>query len=57
MLKRITKENLFKPNKSRTESKADITNSIARAIIEVEAAKRRKKSERLRAQRLAHEKV
>jgi hypothetical protein len=57
MTKRITKENLFKPSKSRSETKADITDNAARAIIETEAAKRREKSERLRAARLAHEKT
>jgi hypothetical protein len=57
MTKRITKENLFKPSKSRSETKADITDNAARAIIETEAAKRHEKSERLRAARLAHEKA
>jgi hypothetical protein len=55
MVKRVTKENLFKP--SRTETKADKTDSAARTIIEAEAAKRREKSERLRAKRLANEKA
>lgn len=53
MTKRVTKENLFKPSKSKSETKADITDSAARAILDAEAAKRRAKSERLRAQRLA----
>jgi hypothetical protein len=53
MKKPITKENLFKPTNSRSESKAETTNNAARAIIEAEARKRREKSERLRAQRMA----
>jgi hypothetical protein len=55
MVKQVTRENLFKP--SRTETKADKTDNAARAIIEAEAAKRREKSARLRAKRLANEKV
>lgn len=57
MPKRITKDNLFKSPKSRSETKADMTDNAARAIIEAEAAKRREKSERLRAERLASQKT
>ena len=50
IVKRTTKENLFKP--SRTGTKADKTDNAVRAIIEAEAAKRREKFERLRTKRL-----
>lgn len=53
MTKSITKDNLFKPTKSKAETKADITDRTAQAILDTEAAKRREKTERLRAQRLA----
>jgi hypothetical protein len=53
MVKRITKQDLFKPSKSRSETKADLTDNAARAIIEAEAANRREKTELLRAKRLA----
>ena len=56
MTHRITRENLFKPPKSRSETKAETTDSAARSIIEAEAAKRREKSERLKAERLAQQK-
>lgn len=55
MPKRITKHNLFKPSKSKSETKADITDKAARSILDAEAAKRREKTEKLRAQRLAKE--
>lgn len=51
----ITEANLFKPKASKAESKADITNHAARAIIDDEAAKRAAKSARLRAARLENE--
>ena len=51
MVKRITKEKPIKLSKS--ETKADKTDKVARAIIDAEAAKRREKSERLRTRRLA----
>lgn len=53
MKKRITKDNLFKPTRSRAESKADITDRTARSILDAEAAKQREKTAKLRAQRLA----
>ena len=56
MSKRITKDNLFKPAKSKSETKADITSRAAQTIMDAEAAKRREKTERLKAQRLAAEK-
>jgi hypothetical protein len=46
-------ESLFKPN--RQESKAQTTDTAARAILETEAAKREAKTARLRAARLAME--
>lgn len=55
MTKPITKDNLFKPAKSKSETKADITDRAAQAIIDSEADKRRAKTERLKAQRLAQE--
>lgn len=50
-----TKQNFFKPTKVRAEQKAADTNSAARGIIEQEANLRDKKTERLRALRLAKE--
>ena len=47
----ITKETLFKP--SITKLKADRTNSAAWQILDEEAAKRRMKTDELRAKRLA----
>ncbi len=45
-----------KPAKpTRTESKQAITDSVARELIDAEAAARRAKTERLRAMRLAKE--
>ncbi len=46
------KDRVFKPTLSRTETKADITDRTARAILDDEAAKRRKKIAKLRAARL-----
>ena len=55
MTNRFTNDNLFKPSKSKSETRADLTDNAARAINESEASKRREKSERLRAKRLALE--
>ena len=46
---------LFKPAPSRTEIKGDATTRVARQIIDLEAAARIAKTERLRAARLAQE--
>lgn len=53
MAKKITKDNLFKP--SRAESKRQTTEQLSRAITEDEIARRERKTERLRAARLAKE--
>lgn len=50
-----TKQNFFKPTKVSAEKKAADTTSAARGIIEQEANARDKKTERLRALRLANE--
>ena len=55
MIKKINKDNLFKPAKSKSETKADITDRASQAIIDSEANKRREKTERLKAQRLKAE--
>jgi hypothetical protein len=54
-MKKITKDNLFKPNPTRGETKHETTDEAARAIIESEAGKRERKTERLREARLAKE--
>ena len=50
-----TEHNLFKPKPSKAESKADITNNAARAIIGAEAERRDAKTARLRQARLENE--
>ncbi|SON57334.1 hypothetical protein HDIA_3793 [Hartmannibacter diazotrophicus] len=55
MNKSITKDNLFPPKRQKAETKADITDQAARAIIQEEADKRNAKTERLREARLAME--
>ncbi|WP_313195621.1 hypothetical protein [Shinella zoogloeoides] len=50
-----TKGNFFKPTKASAEKKAADTNAVARGIVEQEASARDKKTERLRALRLAKE--
>jgi len=50
-----TKEQFFKPTKVNATQKAEVTNSVARGIIEQETAARDKKTEKLRALRLAKE--
>ncbi|MGO4562659.1 hypothetical protein [Rhizobiales bacterium 3FA27D7] len=51
----ITKHNLFKPKPSKAETKADITNYTARAIVGAEAELREAKTARLRQARLENE--
>lgn len=52
---RLTKDNLFRPSKSKAESRADITDRTARAIIDAEAEGREAKTMRLRQARLKAE--
>lgn len=51
----VTEAALFKPKPSKSESKADTTTSVARAILDEEVAKREAKTAKLRAARLAME--
>jgi len=48
-----TKDNLFKPEKLSAQAKAEQTTSIVRDILAEEASARQKKTEKLRALRLA----
>lgn len=48
-----TKDNLFKPTKLSTEVKAQNTNAAVQDILAAETAAREKKTEKLRALRLA----
>lgn len=57
MSKWVTKENLFQPTKRNAETKADITDRVARSILQAEEKKRHEKTARLRARRIANEKV
>ena len=47
--------NLSRPARSKAETKAEITDRTARAIIDAEAARREAKTEKLRRARLARE--
>lgn len=51
----VTQQNLFRPARSKAESKADTTNNAARAIIDDEAARREAKTAKLRQARLEQE--
>jgi hypothetical protein len=51
----ITKDNLFRPTRSKAETKAQVTDNAARAIIDAEADSREAKTERLRKARLKME--
>lgn len=51
----IVEHSLFKPKSSKAETKADVTNHAARAIISDEAARREAKTAKLRQQRLDNE--
>lgn len=55
MNRSATKDNLSKPKPSKAETKADITDHTARAIIGDEAARREAKTARLRQARLENE--
>ena len=50
-----TKDNLFRPVRPDPQTKADITNSTSRAIIQAEADSRDAKTQRLRQARLRME--
>jgi hypothetical protein len=51
----MTQHNLFKPARSKAESKAQTTDNAARAIIGDEAARREAKTAKLRQARLESE--
>lgn len=51
----ITRHDLFRPKPSKAETKADITDHAARAIIDAEAERREAKTARLRQARLEAE--
>lgn len=48
----ITEQNLFKPKPSKAETRADITNRVARGILGAETERREAKTARLRQARL-----
>ena len=48
-----TKEEFFKPAKMSAQAKAEQTNSVVRDILDAEVTAREKKTERLKALRLA----
>lgn len=50
-----TQQNLLRPTRSKAETKADVTDYNARAIIGAEAEHRDAKTARLRQARLEHE--
>ncbi|TGS69012.1 hypothetical protein EN844_09035 [Mesorhizobium sp. M3A.F.Ca.ET.201.01.1.1] len=54
-MKSLPDTGLFKQAPSRTEAKTDMTTRVARQIVDLEAAARSAKTERLRAARLAQE--
>ena len=51
MNKSLTKDPLFKPTQSKRETKSDITDRTARAILAEESAKSQAKTAKLRAAR------
>ena len=51
----LTEHNLFKPKTSKAETKADVTDTAARAIIGEEAKRREAKTAKLRQARLDQE--
>jgi hypothetical protein len=51
----VTRENLLRPARPSAETKAEITNSTARAILKAEADRRDAKTEKLRQKRLEME--
>ena len=57
MVKPITTSGIFKPLHSKAETRSQITDNTARAIVDAETSARDKKTARLRAARLAKEAV
>ncbi|WP_099864992.1 hypothetical protein [Pararhizobium haloflavum] len=55
MTEETTKDNLFRPSRSKAETKAEITDNAARAAIQAEVDRRESKTARLREARLAIE--
>ncbi len=51
----ITKDNLFRATRSKAETKAQVTDNAARAIIDAEVDSREAKTERLRQARMKME--
>lgn len=51
----LTRDTLFRPAPSKAETKADITDRVAREIIEAETSRRQALTEKLRAARLEQE--
>ncbi|MCS0501357.1 hypothetical protein [Ancylobacter mangrovi] len=51
----ITRDNVFKPNRSKTEAKAEAVSRTAMGIVEQEAKSRAAKMARLREARLARD--
>lgn len=50
-----TKDQFFKPEKMSAQAKAEQTNSVVRDILDAEVTARDKKTEKLRAMRLAQQ--
>lgn len=55
MVRTIVTQGLFAPNPSRQESKAQMTNSIAKSLVDAETTARDAKTARLRQLRLKRE--
>lgn len=55
MSEEITKHNLFRAARPKAETRADVTDRAARAIIDAETERREAKSARLKQARLEHE--
>ena len=55
MTRKLTKDTLFKPARSKAETKADFIDRTVRAILDDEVARRRAKTAKLRAARLEME--
>lgn len=51
----ITKSSLFRPTRLKAETRAEITDQIAKAIIEAEEMRREEKTARLRKARMESE--
>ncbi|MCP4319581.1 MAG: hypothetical protein GY789_27255 [Hyphomicrobiales bacterium] len=57
MTKKLTKDTLFKPARSKGETKSEITDRAARAILAEEATRSRAKTAKLRAARIEMEAI